>query len=96
MSINNTYYVARRSVGHEKALEIIREILEMVEILDLNRTTIILALESGFRDFEDGIQHATALLEKDIRVILTQNTKDFVKSSLHVMTPQKFLESNLA
>ncbi|MCF1751996.1 hypothetical protein [Mariniradius sediminis] len=65
----------------------------MVEILDLNKETIILALASGFRDFEDGLQHASAYLANDINMILTQNVKDFGRSSLPVMTPEIFLAS---
>ena len=93
MSINNIYYIARRTVGHEKSIEIIKEILGMVEILDLNKETIVLALESGFRDFEDGLQHASAYLANDINMILTQNVKDFGRSGLPVMTPEIFLAS---
>lgn len=93
ISINNIYYIARKSIGHEKSLDVIRDILEMVEILDLNKDTIIYALDSGFRDFEDGIQYCTAFLKNDMQVILTQNIKDFTKSNLPVMTPEKFLIS---
>jgi hypothetical protein len=51
---------------------------------------VIKAMESGFGDFEDGIQNYCAK-EADHKILITRNTRDYKKSKLSIMTPREFL-----
>ncbi len=92
VSINNIYYVIRKFLGHSKSLDIISELLTMTELVGTTKHEIIQALQSSFSDFEDAIQHATALSIPDVHAIITRNTKDYRQSTIAAMTPMHFLE----
>lgn len=92
VSINNIYYIVRKFLGHKKTLEVIRLLTEMTEIIGTTKIEIIQALKNDFADYEDSIQHSTALTIKDLDAILTRNIKDYRKSLIAVMTPLNFLK----
>jgi hypothetical protein len=47
-----------------------------------------------FKDFEDGLQHFTAI-ENNQDIIITRNLRDFVKSGIPAMTAEQFLKSGV-
>jgi hypothetical protein len=49
------------------------------------------SLHADFTDFEDAIQYFSALSNKNIKCIVTRNSKDFKKSKLPVMITGEFL-----
>ena len=65
----------------------------MLTILNVGEKNIRDAIESGFADFEDGIQYFCALDCNKVEVLITRNTKDYKNSSLSVMTPGDFIKS---
>lgn len=69
----------------------IAKLLPLVKIVDLTSAIIEETVISAFDDFEDGIQHASALAAK-VDVIVTRNGKDFKHSIIPVMSPRQFLE----
>lgn len=77
VSINNIYYIVRKFLGHQSAIEIVEELTEMTHILGTTRKEIIQALKNGFSDFEDSIQYSTALTVNDIEAIITRNIMDY-------------------
>jgi predicted nucleic acid-binding protein len=93
LSINNIYYVSRKIIGHQSSIQLIRELLEMAEILNTDKNAVLNALDSEFKDFEDGLQHAVAISIDTIDIIFSQNIKDFKNSVLPVMTPEIFLRT---
>lgn len=51
-----------------------------------------LAIASSFLDFEDAVQHFTAL-EGGAEVIITRNPSDFIPHNIiPVLTPREFLD----
>ena len=92
LSINNVYYIVRKFLGHKKTLEVIETLTEMTEIIGTTKAELVEALKSNFSDFEDSVQHASALNIKGIDAIITRNTKDYRNSSIAVMTPLNFLK----
>jgi len=52
------------------------------------------ALDSKFKDLEDGVQSFSAE-EGNLKIILTRNVKDFKWSNLTVLTPKEFLSSEM-
>jgi predicted nucleic acid-binding protein len=92
LSINNVYYIVRKFLGHKKTLEVIETLTEMTEIIGTTKAELVEALKNNFSDFEDSVQHASALNIKGIDAIITRNTKDYRNSSIAVMTPLNFLK----
>jgi predicted nucleic acid-binding protein len=92
LSINNVYYIVRKFLGHKKTLEVIETLTEMTEIIGTTKAELVEALNSNFSDFEDSVQHASALNIKGIDAIITRNTKDYRNASIAVMTPLNFLK----
>jgi predicted nucleic acid-binding protein len=90
-SITDIYYIIKKEKENNIALEFIDNLIQIVDILDLNKEIIIKALQSGFQDFEDAIQSETSNLNK-IDFIIIRNIKDFSKSEVKAITPKQLLE----
>ena len=90
--ISNTYYLLRRTAPHIKVIEKLKQLLTITQVLQMNRTVIEGALNSEFKDFEDALQHYSAVESGEIEAIITRNVKDFKKSELGVMTPESFVK----
>lgn len=91
--ISNVYYLLRKTAGHKKIIESLKMLLEIVEVAIINKGTISDALNSTFKDFEDALQNFSAQNEKEIKIIVTRNIKDYTKSNLSVMTPETYLKT---
>ncbi|MFC4873792.1 PIN domain-containing protein [Negadavirga shengliensis] len=92
VSINNIYYIVRKFLGHRKTLDVIEELTNMTEIVGTTQKEIIQALKSEFADYEDSVQHASALTIEGIDAIITRNVKDYKNSEIAVMTPLNYLK----
>lgn len=91
--ISNVYYLLRKTAKHEKVVESLKMLLDMVEVSRIDKESALEALNSDFKGFEDALQHFSAKSEKEIKLILTRNIKDYKTSSLPVMTPETFLKT---
>ncbi len=89
--LSNVYYLLRKTAKHEKVIEKLKMLINLIEIVTINKATILEALNSEFKDFEDALQNYSAQHDKDIQVIVTRNVKDFKESRLSVMTPETYL-----
>ncbi|CAM3943947.1 PIN domain-containing protein [Flavobacterium cucumis] len=94
--ISNVYYILRQTAKHEKVIEKLKMLVSIAEILVINKDSILKALNSDFKDFEDALQNYSAELYKEIDIIITRNTKDYKNSSLGVMTPDNYLKMRIA
>jgi predicted nucleic acid-binding protein len=92
VSINNIYYIVRKYLGQKKAMQVVEELVDIVQIAGTTKAEILQALRNGFKDFEDSIQYATALAVGDIEAIVTRNVKDYEKSDIAVFTPENYLK----
>ena len=90
--ISNVYYLLRQTAKHEKVIEKLKLLVSITEVLVIDKASIVEALNSEFKDFEDALQNYSAELNKEIDLIITRNTKDFKNSSLGVMTPDGYLK----
>ena len=90
--ISNVYYLLRQTASNEKVIEKLKLLVTITEILVMDKSVIIQALNSDFKDFEDALQNYAAELNNEIDLILTRNTKDFKNSSLTVMTPDNYIK----
>ncbi len=93
LTIANTSYTLLRQMNSNKTKAILRKLRLIVKILPLDDKVVGLALnDDTFSDFEDGLQHFSAL-ENNQDIIITRNLKDFKNSKLPSMTAKQFLES---
>jgi len=93
LSFANTNYVLSRVLNPNEAREILRRFKVLVDLLPLTVKIIDLALnDSGFADFEDGLQYYSAL-ESNIKIIITRDLKDFKSAKIPVMTAEEYLIS---
>ena len=90
--ISNVYYLLRQTAKHEKVIDKLKMLVSITEIVVIDKEVILRALNSNFKDFEDALQNYAAVIDKEIDLILTRNTKDYKNSSLAVMTPDNYIK----
>lgn len=88
------YFVIRKEKGHETAMRFLRGLLRCVDVCAVDKTVLLAAMDSDFRDFEDAVQNSAAVAG-DIEVILTRNRPDFRASPLRIMEPEELLNQHL-
>jgi hypothetical protein len=71
-------------------VEKLLQLAGFIEIIDLGKTAVISALQSDFSDFEDALQHFSAVGGK-VKIIVTRNVKDYKNSEMAVMPPDLYL-----
>jgi predicted nucleic acid-binding protein len=91
--ISNVYYLLRQTATHEKVIEKLAQLISILEVLTTDKNTIIQALNSDFRDFEDALQNFSAEVDGQIDLIVTRNVKDFKTSRIGVLTPGNFIKT---
>ncbi|MCL1991642.1 MAG: PIN domain-containing protein [Spirochaetes bacterium] len=84
------YYIQRKLIGHEAAINFLKNLRLLLTVLSVDDQTVQKALESEFKDFEDAIQYFTAL-ENKVDCIITRNINDYNKSLLPVYSPTELL-----
>lgn len=89
-TITDIYYISKKHVGHEQSTGFIKGLVGMVEIIGVDKTTILKALASKLPDFEDAVQNYAAEMN-GIELILTKNKNDFENASINILTPSEFL-----
>ncbi len=91
-AITDIYYLAHRQTHNDKTTrEVITKLCTIFGLLDTTVLDIRKAILSETSDFEDTVMIETAVRYK-VDCIVTRNTKDYSKSSIHVYTPDEFLK----
>ncbi len=90
-TITDIYYISKKEQGHHTAINFIKNLIEVVDIIGVDKETISRALSSEMKDFEDAIQSTAAELNQ-LDLILTRNKSDFIGSAIEVLTPEEFLK----
>ena len=91
LSFTTMYYSLRKILSREDRINALTQLKDAVEIAMVNEDVIDMALNSGWKDFEDAVQNFSAVTDPDITAIITRNTKDFKESSLEVIDSLEFL-----
>lgn len=91
--LSNIYYLLRKISKHEKVIDSIKKLLYFVDIAIIDRKSVLNALNSEFKDFEDALQNYSTIPEKQFDVIITRNLKDYKASKISIMTPETYLKS---
>ncbi len=91
LSFSNLYYILRKLKGHADAIALLGKLKLLVRISSVAEAEIQSALSSGFKDFEDAIQHFAAKSEGGISAIVTRNKGDYAAGEIPVLSPDEFL-----
>ena len=84
------FYVARKRKGVELAREYVTDMLTVTQICPLTRQVFLNAQTLQFKDYEDAVQVASAMLA-GLDCIVTGDLKDFKTSPLPVYSPSDFI-----
>ena len=90
-SVTTIYYILCKNNDETKVRSLITELFDLCSIIPATKDILKSALDSDFRDFEDAVQHYSALNNKNIKAIITRNVKDYKKSKIEVFSPEDFL-----
>ena len=86
----NIHYILSKLISKDLALNSLRKLKSIIQVIAIDDKVIELALDSNFTDFEDAIQYHTAK-SKDVGFIITRNKKDFKKSKIPICTSDEYL-----
>ncbi len=91
-TITDIYYISKKEKGHKLSIEFISNLIEVVEVIGVDRDVVVKALKFDIKDFEDAIQISAAEFN-DIDCIITRNVDDYSNSNLKIYSPEEFLKS---
>ena len=92
-AVTDIYYILNRQIkDRAKTVEGIKTILSLIDVADVTGDDIRAALDCGWKDFEDCVQHQVAS-HHHARFIITRNVKDYEDSEPQPVTPEAFLEA---
>jgi predicted nucleic acid-binding protein len=88
---SNAYYILRKTAGHGFVIDKLKQLFSITDVLAMDKSAVLQALNSGFSDFEDALQDCAAVNQGEIQTIITRNIKDYKFSKIAVLTPKEFL-----
>lgn len=91
LSFSSLYYLLRKLKGHREALLLLGRLKRLVRVSAVGDAVVQAALASGFKDFEDALQHFAARTEGEVTAIITRNQADYVGSEIPVLSPEEYL-----
>lgn len=90
ISCATIYYLVKKEIDSKKAASFIRNLLELLAVVEVNKKTIEAAFEQEAKDFEDNIQIACAQACR-ANYIITRNAADYKNSSVSAISPSEYL-----
>lgn len=72
-------------------MNFIVNLIEVVNVIGVDKEVILNAIAFEMKDFEDAIQVSSAKFN-EIEIIITRNKSDFKDSNLEIHTPSEFLQ----
>ena len=91
-TVTDIYYISRKEKGNEIAIEFISNLIEIVDVIGVDKSIIVKALKSNLKDFEDAVQVSAAECY-EIEIIVTRNKSDFLNSGLEILTPKELIDN---
>lgn len=89
-AITTIHYIVGRSVGANRASEIVMLILKVLSIAGVSSSVISTSVRLDWPDFQDAIT-ASAALEAGCDLIVTRDIAGFSRSPIKAMTPRAAL-----
>ena len=92
LSYTNIYYSLRKYLSHDERISCLSQICDVLHTVPVDGLVISMALQSGWRDFEDAVQYCSAVASKTVDGIITRNEKDFLLSKIPIISSSEFLK----
>jgi len=90
-AVTDIFYILQKENGKTNTILFLKELFNYIDILGVDKTVVMNALNSDWKDFEDAVQ-ACVSIENRLDFIVTRNTKDFTKlKGIKVLAPLEFL-----
>ncbi|HUK91992.1 MAG TPA: PIN domain-containing protein [Blastocatellia bacterium] len=86
----NVFYIARKLKGLKTARYAVEELLAAFRVCAVDHRALQAALSLPLRDYEDGVQVASALASQ-LDAIVTRNVRDYEKAAFPVFSPPELL-----
>jgi predicted nucleic acid-binding protein len=86
-TINNIYYILRKSAGDRVAQDAIAQILTDLTIASVNRDVLERAIALQFADFEDAVQYICGVIHF-VDAIVTRDRSGFANATIPVVLPE--------
>lgn len=93
LSFPNIYYIVRKLRGREAAMSMMNMLRNTFAAVPLDEQILNQAIDARFSDFEDAIQHASAL-RAGAACLVTRDPGHFPRGSLSVLSPPAFLAAH--
>ena len=90
LTFSHLAYILRKVAKGKALYEILETLMEMVEIISVDKDVISEAVSLKANDFEDAIQYFSAK-KINANYIVTNNGKDFDFSKISIVTPFQLL-----
>ena len=85
-----SYFLNKTIKDKKKIKKSITGIMQLFEVIEINKELLATALSSEINDFEDAVIE-TSSKERNADYIITRNVRDFSKSIVSAITPEEFL-----
>jgi predicted nucleic acid-binding protein len=89
-SFNLVYYIVRHQTDERTARRAIKGLRDVFDIVEVDARIINQAIDSGFPDFEDAVQHSCAVRAKTTHLV-TRDVAGFRRSEVPVVAPVDYL-----
>jgi hypothetical protein len=87
-TITTIDYLCTKVIGRKPARQAISALLALFSIADVNRKTLVAAIESDFSDFEDAVLYQAGV-QVGVDGFVTRNIKDFTLAERSIYTPSE-------
>ena len=91
LTIVNMAYVIRKVMPRELVMRKIKKLIQSCQIASIDKETVLSAVTSCAMDFEDAVQHFSAL-QAGADLIITRDPNGFKDFRLPVMSPSQFID----
>ncbi len=89
LTFSNLFYILRKQLAAGKAHEVLRTFKQLVRVIAVDDAIVDQALQAGFTDFEDAIQHFSAI-SAGCTVLITRNVRHYRKAAIRVVTAEVY------
>ncbi len=94
LSFCNIAYILRKLAPGTDVPAVLRKLSALVVLTPVDGAVMSDALQSTFKDFEDAVQHYSAVHFGGVTHLVTRNVADFAHSLIPVFTPEEYLQAN--
>ena len=89
-TVTDAVYILKKYLAPGSVRETVRVLLNIIDVVEVQKSDVMRALEGNWKDFEDAVQAACAARNK-MNYIVTHNVGDFSASTVKAISPEEAL-----